>query len=107
MIFLNSASSTAALVFYLPVVCTHTDTEENKERPQSGIFLKIREKNTILMNILYNGGLREDKLIYRGRFALKILNLCEHQCKGRLHFFDTFFSPNDFNHVFIHQEKSK
>ena len=27
MIFLNSASSVAALVFYLPGVCTHTDTE--------------------------------------------------------------------------------
>ena len=26
-IFLNSASSAAALVFYLPGVCTHTDTE--------------------------------------------------------------------------------
>ena len=28
VIFLNSASSAAALVFYLPGVCTHTDTEE-------------------------------------------------------------------------------
>ena len=27
VIFLNSASSAAALVFYLPCVCTHTDTE--------------------------------------------------------------------------------
>ena len=27
VIFLNSASSAAALVFYLPGVCTHTDTE--------------------------------------------------------------------------------
>ena len=27
VIFLNSDSSTAALVFYLPGVCTHTDTE--------------------------------------------------------------------------------
>ena len=27
VIFLNSASTAAALVFYLPGVCTHTDTE--------------------------------------------------------------------------------
>jgi len=27
VIFLNSASSAAALMFYLPGVCTHTDTE--------------------------------------------------------------------------------
>ena len=27
VIFLNSASSAAALLFYLPGVCTHTDTE--------------------------------------------------------------------------------
>ena len=36
MIFLNSASSAAALVFYLPGVCTHNNTEE-----------KIFGKNTI------------------------------------------------------------
>ena len=47
MIFLNSASSAAALVFYLPGVCTHTDTpRENRERPESEIF-KIFGKNTI------------------------------------------------------------
>ena len=33
--FLNSLSSAAALVLYLPGVCTHTDTEE---RTESGIF---------------------------------------------------------------------
>ena len=33
VIFLNSASSAAALVFYLPGVCTHTDTER-KESPE-------------------------------------------------------------------------
>ena len=36
VIFLNSASSAAMLVFYLPGVCTHTDTEG--ERKESGIF---------------------------------------------------------------------
>ena len=46
VIFLNSASSPAALVFYLPGVCTHTDTKGNRERQESGIF-KIFEKNTI------------------------------------------------------------
>ena len=43
MIFLNSASSAAALVFYLPGVCTHTDTE-GKQSPE--YFLKF-SKNTI------------------------------------------------------------
>ena len=43
VIFLNSASSAAALVFYLPfsgssIKCTH------RERPESGIYSKIFEK---------------------------------------------------------------
>ena len=33
VIFLNSASSAAALEFYLPGVCTHTDTE-GKQSPE-------------------------------------------------------------------------
>ena len=43
MIFLNSASSAAALVFYLPGVCTHTDTE-GKQSPE---YFNILRKNTI------------------------------------------------------------
>ena len=43
MIFLDSVSSAAALVFYLPGVCTHTDTE-GKQSPE---YFKIFEKNTI------------------------------------------------------------
>ena len=43
MIFLNSASSAAALVFYLPGVCTHTDTK-GKQRKE---YFKIFGKNTI------------------------------------------------------------
>ena len=43
MIFLNSAGSAAAQVFYLPGVCTHTDTE-GKQSPE--YIYKIR-KNTI------------------------------------------------------------
>ena len=44
MIFLNSASSAAGLVFYLPGLCTHIDTEGNRERNIS----KSSKKNTIL-----------------------------------------------------------
>ena len=44
MIFLNSAGSAAALVFYLPGVCTHTDTE-GKQSPE--YFYKIRKKHNI------------------------------------------------------------
>ena len=43
VIFLNSASSAAALVFYLPGVCTHTETEE-KQSPE---YLKEFGKNTM------------------------------------------------------------
>ena len=50
VIFLNSASSAAALVFYLPL-CTLTDTE-GKPR-ETGIYLKIFEKTQYLMNTLY------------------------------------------------------
>ena len=54
MIFLNSASSAAALVFYLPGVCTHTDTEGKTEKGQSQEHFKIFGKITqYLMNTLY------------------------------------------------------
>ena len=43
VLFLNSANSTAALVFYLPGVCMHTDTE-GKQSPD---YFKILGKNTI------------------------------------------------------------
>ena len=44
VIFLNSASSAAALVFYLPGVCRHTDiVRKNRVRN----ILKSLEKNTI------------------------------------------------------------
>ena len=43
MIFLNSVSSAAALVFYLPGVCTHTETE-GKQSPK---YFQIFEINTI------------------------------------------------------------
>ena len=47
VIFLNSASSAAALVFYLPDVCTHTDTEGKQRKARIRNILKFLEKNTI------------------------------------------------------------
>ena len=47
MIFLNSASSAAALVFYLPGVCSHTDTEGKQRNARVRNILKSSEKNTI------------------------------------------------------------
>ena len=47
MIFLNSASSAAALVFYLPGVCTHADTEGKQRKARVRNILKSSEKNTI------------------------------------------------------------
>ena len=49
-IFLNSASSASALVFYLPCVCT---PREKRERPETGIFQNFRKKTQYLMNTLY------------------------------------------------------
>ena len=53
VIFLNSASSAAALVFYLPVVCTHTDTEGKQIKERVRNILKSSEKTQYLMNTLY------------------------------------------------------
>ena len=47
MIFLNTASSAAALVFYLPGVCTSTDTEGKTEKGQGQEYFKIFGKNAI------------------------------------------------------------
>ena len=47
MIFLNSASSAAALEFYLPGVCTHTDTGGKQRKVRGRNNLKSSEKNTI------------------------------------------------------------
>ena len=47
MNFLNSASSAAVLVFYLPVVCTHTDTEGKQREARVQNISKSSEKNTI------------------------------------------------------------
>ena len=47
VIFLDSASSAAALVFYLPGVCTPTDTEGKQRKTRVRNILKSLE-NTIL-----------------------------------------------------------
>ena len=47
MIILNSAISAAALVFYLPGECTHTDTEGKQRAARVRNILKSLEKNTI------------------------------------------------------------
>ena len=53
MIFLNSASSAAALEFYLPCVRTHTDTEGEQRKARVRNILKSLEKTQYLMNTLY------------------------------------------------------
>ena len=53
MIFLNSASSAAALVFYLSGVCTHTNDKSKTEKGQSQEYFKIFKKTQYLMNTLY------------------------------------------------------
>ena len=47
-IFLNSASSTASLVFYLPCVCSHTDTEGEQRKARVRNILRSLKKNTII-----------------------------------------------------------
>ena len=57
VIFLNSASSAAALVFYLPGVCKHTDTEgkQSSEKIEKNTIFNehpaynIKQKNTVLI----------------------------------------------------------
>ena len=53
VIFLNSASSAAALVFYLPGVCTYIDTEGKQRKTRVRNIIKSLEKTQYLMNTLY------------------------------------------------------
>ena len=53
VIFLTSASSAAALVFYLPGVCTHTDTEGKQRMARVWNIFKSSKKTQYLMNTLY------------------------------------------------------
>ena len=43
VIFLNSASSAEALVFYLPGVCTHTDTEGKQRKTRVRNLLNVNK----------------------------------------------------------------
>ena len=47
VIFLNSVSSAASLVFYLPGVCTQTDTKGKQRKARIRNILKSLDKNTI------------------------------------------------------------
>ena len=47
VIFLNSASSAEALVFYLPGVCTHTYTKGNQRKARVRNILKYSKKHNI------------------------------------------------------------
>ena len=50
---LNSVSSAAALVFYLPGVCTHSDDEGKQRKAKVQNILKSSKKTQLLMNNLY------------------------------------------------------
>ena len=66
VIFLNSASSAAALVLDLPSVHTLTP-RGNRERPESEIYLKIFEITQYLMNALYHVLIDDIAMLCRGR----------------------------------------
>ena len=53
VIFLNSASSDAALAFYLPGVCTHTDTERKQRKARVRNILKSSKKTEYLIDTLW------------------------------------------------------
>ena len=53
MIFLNSLSSAVTLVFYLPGVCTHTETQGKQRKTRVRNILKSLEKTQYLMNTMY------------------------------------------------------
>ena len=53
MIFLNSGSSAAALVFYLPSVCTHIDAEGKQRKARVWNIFKNSAKTQYLMNTMY------------------------------------------------------
>ena len=54
VIFLNSASSAVALVFYLPGVCTtHTATQVKQKKTRVWNILKSSKKTQYLINTLH------------------------------------------------------
>ena len=50
--FLNSASSAAALVFYLPGVCKHPDTERKQRKARVQNILKSLKKQYLMKTLL-------------------------------------------------------
>ena len=78
MFFLNSASSAAALVFYLFGVCTHTDTEGKQREARVRNILKSSEKTQYLMNTLY--------ILYYYKFC----NNLKWKWKSKETFYDSF-----------------
>ena len=76
MIFLNSASSAAALVFYLHGVCTHTDTEGKQRKTRVWNILKSSEKNTIFNeHPIFTCHLSENYLTMMIALVLALLDL--------------------------------
>ena len=72
MIFLNSASSAAALVFDLPL-STLTDTEGKPRKARVRKLFQIFEKTQYLMNTLYLVVKFEDMVVYADLIKLEIL----------------------------------
>ena len=71
-IFLNSASSAAALVFYLPCECTHTDTE-GKQRKAKSSKNTIFNEHPVHKMIQYNEISLSDKEFIGARICMSKL----------------------------------
>ena len=89
-IFLNSVSSAAALVFYLPCMCTHTDTEGKPRKARVRNILESSEKTQYLMNTLYSilskrflDTTQLDILPHISRTFREFLGICEERSWGR------------------------
>ena len=83
MIFLNSVSSAASLVIYLPGVCTQTDTKGKQRKARVRNILKSLDKNTIFnehpvyasknvnkVRRIFTGKLFYRKCLYRSKYCL-------------------------------------
>ena len=63
VIFLNSASSVAALVFYLPGVCTHTGTKGKQRKARVRNIFKYSKK-TIFNELSVGKICQSDRLVH-------------------------------------------
>ena len=75
MIWFWAASTAAALVFYLPGVCTHTDTERKQRKARVRNILKSSKKNTIF---------NEHPVYWAQCFHYSIGSLTEHNLKKEI-----------------------